>query len=285
MTVNGAEKSIDAAPVIENGRTLLPVRAVVEEMGGNVSWNSESKQATLNNDENTIILTIDSQTAVLNNEEKLLDTSPVIIDGRTFLPIRFIAESFGYNVEWNDTDKEIVISNNKVTDLIETPQAVETTTEETTQNTLIVYFSRTNTTKALADKIHDKIGGDIAVITPVVPYPEDYDECIEQAQNEINDNARPEYTIDIDDISKYNTILIGYPIWWNSVPPVVRAFLESNDLSDKIVMPFCTSGGSGINGSMKNIRELCPNSRIMAGLDKSDNNSIDNWLKNNGLID
>ncbi len=273
MTVNGTEKEIDAAPVIIDGRTLLPVRAVVEEMGGDVIWDREAKQATLNHGNNEIVLTIDSETALLNNEEQTLDTAPVIISGRTFLPIRFIAENFGYNVEWNGENKTVTINTSVADD----------NTSETESNTLIVYFSRTGTTKELAENIHSKIGGDIAEITPVIPYPEDYNQCIEQAQNEIREDARPDYTINIDDISKYDTILVGYPIWWSSVPPVVRTFLDNNDLSDKRIMPFCTHGGSGISGSMSNIRELCPNSDITEGLDESSDSDVNGWLSENGL--
>lgn len=292
MTVNGVEKAIDEAPVIRDGRTLLPVRAVVEEMGGSVEWNSDLKQAILNHGENTIVLTIDSTTALLNNQEQSLDTEPVIINGRTFLPIRFIAESFGYDVEWNETDKTILITEKAERSTTEEITAVEDATEETTEavndsegtNTLIVYFSRTGTTKELAENIHSKIGGDIAEIVPVVPYPEDYNQCIEQAQEEIEEDARPEYTISIDDISEYDTILVGYPIWWSSVPPVVRTFLDNNDLTGKTVMPFCTHGGSGIRGSMSDIRELCPESDIRDGLDESGDQAVDTWLSENGLL-
>lgn len=291
MTVNGVNKEIDAAPVIVDGRTLLPVRAVVEEIGGDVSWNSEAKQATLNHGENEIVLTIDSETALLNNEEQKLDTAPVIISGRTFLPIRFIAENFGYNVEWSEDDRSITITNSVVDTLTSvTEVAIELSTEELkttettdSENILIVYFSRTGTTKKLAEDIHNKVGGDIAEITPVEAYPDDYDECIEQAQREIEEDARPAYTVDISDISKYDVVFVGYPIWWNTVPPVVKTFLESTDLSGKTVMPFCTHGGSGIRGSMTAINELCPDSVVINGLDDNEDYAIDQWLKNNNF--
>ena len=103
MTINGAEKPIDdndTAPVIVNERTLLPVRAVVEEMGGSVLWNGETKEVTLNYGADEIKLTIDSKTAYLNGEGRELDTAPQIINDRTMLPIRFIAESFTFDVFW-----------------------------------------------------------------------------------------------------------------------------------------------------------------------------------------
>lgn len=286
MTVNGVDKGIDAgketAPVIINNRTFFPVRSIIEEIGGEVSWNENAKEITLRYNSNTIILNIDNTTAYLNNQSYTLDAAPVIINDRVFLPIRFIAESFDFDVEWNEADNKIIITKS---DIISN-QVTDKEEEEETENgndVLIVYFSRTGTTKKLAENIHNITNGDIVEITPVEAYPEDYDECIKVAQDEINRDARPEINIDIDDIEKYNTIIVGYPIWWDSVPPVVRTFFDSYDLSGKTIIPFCTHGGSGIRGSMSKVKELCPNSDVKEGLDKSSQSDIENWLKENGF--
>ena len=114
MKVNGEEKNIDeegTAPVIVDGRTLLPVRAIVEEIGGEVAWNAETKEVTLTHEDQEIVLTIDSDEGFLNGEPQVLDAAPAIINGRTMLPIRFVAQSFGFNVDWNSETKEITISN------------------------------------------------------------------------------------------------------------------------------------------------------------------------------
>lgn len=117
MTVNGTEKEIDpgmgTTPVILNDRTLLPVRAVVEEIGGTVGWNEELQEVTLAYKEKEIKLTIDSLTAYLNNEEQTLDAAPTVINDRTMLPIRFIAESFGYDVTWNESTQTVTIKNSQ----------------------------------------------------------------------------------------------------------------------------------------------------------------------------
>lgn len=114
MSVNGVQSEIDAgaktAPVVQNDRTLLPVRAVVEAMGGTVDWEEETQTATLSYGENTVTLTIDSTTAYLNNESVSLDTAPVVMNDRTMLPIRFIAESFGFTVTWKGLTEQIVIT-------------------------------------------------------------------------------------------------------------------------------------------------------------------------------
>ena len=105
MTVNGNDMPIDeqgTVPVIVNDRSLLPVRAVVEQMGGTVDWNGETQEVTLTYGEAEIKLTIDSTEALLNGEKQALDVAPTVINDRTMLPIRFIAYSFKFEVEWNE---------------------------------------------------------------------------------------------------------------------------------------------------------------------------------------
>ena len=114
MTVNGETQEIDpgmgTVPVIANDRTLIPVRAVVETLGGEADWNGDTRTATLSYGGNTIDLTIDSTTAYLNGDAQTLDTTPVIINDRTMLPIRFIAEGFGFDVEWDQSTQTVTIS-------------------------------------------------------------------------------------------------------------------------------------------------------------------------------
>ena len=114
MMVNGEEKEIDpglgTTPVIINDRTLLPVRAIVEELGGTVGWNGDTREVTLGYSDSEIVLTIDSTSAALNGTAQTLDTAPTIINDRTMLPIRFIAEGFGLGVEWNGDTQKITIT-------------------------------------------------------------------------------------------------------------------------------------------------------------------------------
>ena len=116
MTVNGIDMPVDeqgTVPVIVNGRTLLPVRAVVEQMGGTVDWNGETQEVTLIYGEDEIKLTIGSTEALLNGEKQTLDVAPTVTNGRTMLPIRFIAESFKFNVSWNGDEQRVTITNSK----------------------------------------------------------------------------------------------------------------------------------------------------------------------------
>ncbi|MBO5561157.1 MAG: copper amine oxidase N-terminal domain-containing protein [Firmicutes bacterium] len=110
MKVNLQEQTIDAPPVIVNGRTLVPVRAVVEALDGTVDWDAETKTAKLVSGDNTIELTIDSTAAKLNGEEAMLDVAPTIMDGRTMLPIRFVAESFGFYTYWDAETKTVYVA-------------------------------------------------------------------------------------------------------------------------------------------------------------------------------
>lgn len=116
MTVNGEEKEIDAgrgtAPVIINDRTLVPIRAIIEEMGGTVSWEQETQTATLRYANDEIRLVVNSTTAYLNNEPNSLDTTPAVINDRTMLPIRFIAEGFKFDVDWDGATKTVTIEKN-----------------------------------------------------------------------------------------------------------------------------------------------------------------------------
>ena len=183
-----------------------------------------------------------------------------------------------------DSGYRMPIETTESTTELTTESKTETTTEDT-NDILIVYFSHTGTTRNAAELVYSSVGGDMVEITPVNQYPGVYSELLNQAQSEISSDARPAINVDIDDISKYNTILVGYPIWWNTVPPVVRTFFDSYDLSRKTIMPFCTSGGSGINGSMTKVRELCPNSNVIQGIEADNQTVINNWLRNNGLIE
>ena len=113
MTVNSENKNIDdsgTSPVILNNKTFVPLRAIIEAMGGKVDWNEETNTIILKMNNDEIKLVINSNTAYLNGEEKQMETSPVIIDGRTMFPIRFIAESFGFNVNWADESSTIIIN-------------------------------------------------------------------------------------------------------------------------------------------------------------------------------
>ena len=145
-----------------------------------------------------------------------------------------------------------------------TPEVTEknnvAATESTEGNTLVVYFSRTGNTEKIAEYLIELTNADSYVIEAAVPYTDEdieYNNASCRANQEQNDKSvRPEIVDPISSIDSYDTIFLGYPIWWGQEPRIIDTFLESYDFSDKTVIPFCTSGSSGISTSEKNISEL-----------------------------
>ena len=154
-----------------------------------------------------------------------------------------------------------------------------------TNDTLVVYFSRTGNTEKIAEHLIELTDADMYVIEAAVPYTDadiryQDDSC--RANKEQNDKTvRPEIADPVSSIDSYDTIFLGYPIWWGQEPRIIDTFLESYDFSDKTVIPFCTSGSSGISASEKNIAELVPignqleGRRFSAGATKDD---VKEWV-------
>ena len=128
-------------------------------------------------------------------------------------------------------------------------------------NRLIVYFSYTGNTEKIAKMIQKKLNCDILKLNPVVPYSTDYQTVVDEEQN--NDSSGKIVEIEkIDkDLSKYNEIILGTPVWWYSIAPVVRTFLKENDLEGKTIIPFATNAG-WLGRTFKEIESLCSNSSV-----------------------
>lgn len=146
--------------------------------------------------------------------------------------------------------------------------------------TLIAYFSRkgnnyvsgsivnlpVGNTEVAAKKIAALTGGDLYEIKTVRSYSEDYTTCTKEAQQELRTSARPALSQDIPDLADYDTVYLGYPNWWATAPMGVFTFLESADLSGKIIKPFCTHEGSGMGNSENDLQKACPTAKIEKGL-------------------
>lgn len=173
-------------------------------------------------------------------------------------------------------------------------------------NILIAYFSRTGenygvgyiekgNTSIVADVIAKETGGDLFEIRTVTPYPDSYDEATEVARQEKDENARPELIDDIDDISDYDVIFLGYPIWWGDMPMAVYTFLESHDFSGKTVVPFCTHAGSGIASTEKSIADICSGATVSEGFEilgstaqneqEETENAVIDWLDKTSIVE
>lgn len=154
---------------------------------------------------------------------------------------------------------------------------------------LIAYFSWSGNTEKVADMIYEQVGGDLFEIVPANPYPTDYNECLEQARQELNDDYRPALDTHIENTDSYDIVFIGYPIWCGDTPMPIRSFLEEYDFNGKIVIPFCTYGGSGVGESLAVISTICSDSTILdvfgiAGSDvENSQNGIQEWLDGVGI--
>ncbi|MGN0490309.1 flavodoxin, partial [Ruminococcus sp.] len=161
---------------------------------------------------------------------------------------------------------------------------------ETETKSLVAYFSCTGNTKAVAERIAELTGADLYEIVPAEPYTDEdlnYNNNDCRANREMNDSsARPAIGSDSIDISDYDTVYIGYPIWWGTMPRIINTFLDTYDLSNKTVMPFCTSGSSGISKSVSDIKAEEPDADIRDGLraSGSSDSGINEWLSDNGLL-
>jgi flavodoxin len=130
---------------------------------------------------------------------------------------------------------------------------------------LIVYLSRTNNTKAIAEIIHANVGGRMVAIELQNPYPENYQATVQQVADENARGFLPPLKTRIDSIEKYDVVFVGFPTWGMQLPPPMKSFLRQYDLSNKTVVPFNTNGGYGIGSTFQTVKELCPNSKVLEG--------------------
>ena len=147
-------------------------------------------------------------------------------------------------------------------------------------SSLVIYFSRAGenyfggelkniekgNTEVIAEYIQEFTGADLFKVEPVVEYPADYMECIDIAKKEQQSGARPEIKEALTDISQYDTIFIGFPNWWGTLPMPMWTQLERLDFSGKTVKPFVTHEGSGFGTSEKDLKKLCAGAEIRKGL-------------------
>lgn len=157
---------------------------------------------------------------------------------------------------------------------------------------LVVYFSHGGNTQKLAKEISDQVGGDFRRIEPVNAYPGG-NELYDYTEQEQADDARPEIQDLNIDMSKYDTVFIGYPIWWYTYPQVILTFFDNYDLTGKTIVPFVTHGGSGMSGTEDDMREYLSDKdvTVLDGLAVSRNDieedqsqTVTNWLEELGFI-
>ena len=150
---------------------------------------------------------------------------------------------------------------------------------------LVSYCSASGVTKRVAEKIAEAIKGDLFEIEPAEKYtPEDLDWTNKKSRSSVemqNKSFRPKIKDNNLDISSYDIILIGFPIWWGVAPTVVNTFIESKDLTGKTLIPFCTSGGSGMRYAENDLKKMYPNynwkeGKRLTGMENEE--ELKNWI-------
>ena len=143
-----------------------------------------------------------------------------------------------------------------------------TSSARSDQRVLVAYFSRADentggvgyiekgNTKILAEMIAERTHGDLFEIKTVKPYPKEYRPATEAAKQEKEENARPEIVGELPDLSKYDVVFLGYPIWWSDMPMPVYTFLDRENFAGKIILPFCTHEGSGLSDTQRSIADV-----------------------------
>lgn len=154
---------------------------------------------------------------------------------------------------------------------------------------LVVYFSWSGNTEAVANEIAEQTGADLFEITPAEPYTDDYDALLDIAQEEQESDARPAIAETVENFEQYDIVYFGFPNWWGDMPMILYSFLDEYDFSGKTIAPFVTSGGSGFSDTISTIESLEPDAEVVGGLSLGSSDAADSsddvseWLSNNKL--
>ena len=157
--------------------------------------------------------------------------------------------------------------------------------ENKEMKTLVAYFSATGVTKGAAEKLAEVTGGDLYEIQPEVPYTDadlDWQDKQSRSSVEMADlSSRPAIKGKVENLNDYDTVFIGFPVWWYTAPTIINTFIEANDLKGKTVIPFCTSGGSSIKKSAEDLKKAYPDLNWKEGklLNRVSKEELETWVK------
>ena len=153
------------------------------------------------------------------------------------------------------------------------------------QRVLVAYFSRTGNTRVVAGLIQRAHGADMFEIRPTTPYPEEYLATVEQARQERDKGFQPPLAALAPNMNQYGTVFLGFPIWGETVPPVIRSFLAAHDLAGKVLIPFVTHGGYGLGKSASVLAAFAPKALLRKGFvmegeqERRTMDRVTDWLK------
>ena len=213
----------------------------------------------------------------------------IIIGIIVFLVIAFLIV-FGAFMFFNNNNQS---SNNNTRDNslneTKTEEIKENISNKTDKKVLVAYFSYSGNTKSMAEEIASETSGDLFEIQT----DKEYSDLTNETKEEITRGERHTLTKKVDNIDQYDVIFVGYPVWWHSTPVQINTFLEANNLSGKVVVPFCTSGSSDISETISSFKNSCKDCVVLEGITITDNNAtteagktkIANWLNNLGIFE
>ncbi len=162
----------------------------------------------------------------------------------------------------------VACSNSSVSEEPVTEKVKEVQVEKSEEKIAVVYFSVTGNTKEVAEALSSELNADLFEIVPENAYTDEdinYTDDSCRANQEMNDEAvRPEFK-EIPEVENYSTIILGYPIWWGTAPRIIQTFLETYALENVNIYTFCTSGGSGVEQSIKDLQNFYPEKKIITG--------------------
>lgn len=174
--------------------------------------------------------------------------------------------------------------------VVDTAKATESGTGSG-KGVLIVFFSWSGNTRGIAHQIQEMTGADILELELANPYSTNYNTVLDEAQRDQNLQARPELAVHVEDMEQYDTIILGYPNWWASIPMPIASFLEEYDFTGKRILPFCSNGGGRFGQSLTAIAKLVPGATLARGLSVHYSggpglpNEISAWLSQNGILE
>lgn len=170
--------------------------------------------------------------------------------------------------------------------------STKTQTEEPAKpKTLVLYYSQTGATKAVAEAFKQQLGADIASVEAVNPYDGDFQQTIERCQKEMTDSILPELKPLNVNLSNYDVIFLGYPVWFGTYAPTITSLLKNNNFEGKTIVPFCTFGSGGLNTSTNDVKNAVPKATIKEGYGVRNariaaaSAEIEYFLKSNGYIE
>ncbi len=196
------------------------------------------------------------------------------------------------NTENNQMENQVIneTEENATINVPNTSQGnIQNTNVSNSKKSLVIYYSRSGNTKQIADYIGEKTGSDVIRLETVKTYPSDYDEMLDYAQEEQRNGERPEIKNKNINTKDYDTIFLGYPIWWGDIATPVYTFLDEYNLSGKKIAPFVTSGSSGLSGTPSDIKREEPNAEILDAMSITSStlnnykSLTDNWLSKLGF--